>query len=64
MTNDQITKLAYRFCQWQLPRDFAPDAGITFTPPSHPNHPWPVGTNLLTVPQAEEMLRFVLGLSQ
>jgi hypothetical protein len=59
-TPDLIRTLASRFCAWPLPRDFAPDGGCTFAPPANPNHPWPVGTNLLTVSQAEEMLRFVL----
>jgi hypothetical protein len=57
---DLISTLAARFCQWPLPNDFTPDGGCIFTPPAHINHPWPTGTNLLTVTQAEAMLRFVL----
>jgi hypothetical protein len=57
---DLISTLAARFCQWPLPNDFVPDGGCIFTPPAHINHPWPTGTNLLTVTQAEAMLRFVL----
>jgi len=47
------------FLVWKLPNDFAPDAGITFTPP-HVDHMWPVGTNLLTAGQTREMVLHML----
>ena len=49
-----------RFLGWKLPDDFAPDAGITFTPSTFP-HAWPIGTNLFTAAQAEQMFRYVLA---
>jgi len=55
-TTDEMVS---RFLGWRLPDDFSPDCGITFKPPGHPNG-WPVGTNLLTAPQAREMLEYVL----
>lgn len=48
-----------RFLQWRLPDTFAPDAGISFTPSTHP-HGWPVGTNLFDAAQAKAMLQHVL----
>lgn len=49
--------LVDRFLRWPLPRDFAPDGGISFT--RIPNHQ-PVGTNLLTADQARGMIDFLL----
>jgi hypothetical protein len=52
-----------RFLSWSLPEDFAPDCGISFSPPKTP-HPigyWPIGTNLLTAYQARQMLEHVVG---
>lgn len=51
-----------RFLGWRLPIDFAPDAGISFKPPTNPDW-WPVGTNLLTAPQARQMLEHVLSIA-
>jgi hypothetical protein len=48
-----------RFLGWKLPQDFAPDAGISFTPSTHPLG-WPVGTNLLSADQAKEMFTHCL----
>jgi len=56
-----------RFLGWKLPKDFHPDAGISFTPYDPPEYPqmreqcWPIGTNLLTAVQARAMLEFVVG---
>jgi hypothetical protein len=55
VTDEMVT----RFLGWHLPQDFAPDAGISFNPSPDP-HSWPVGTNLLTDPQARAMLEYVL----
>lgn len=56
-----IKAMVDRFLSWRLPAGFAPDAGVSFQPPVHP-HAWPVGTNLLTADQAEQMVRHMLGL--
>lgn len=58
----QITvtdEMVNRFLTWSLPRDFSPDCGIAFNPPTPTS--WPVGTNLLTATQARQMLEHVLG---
>lgn len=57
MTNDQIKQMAHRFLAWQLPEDFAPDAGISY---NRILNLYPVGTNLFTASQAEQMVRFMV----
>lgn len=47
-----------RFLSWSLPKDFAPDGGISFTPLAHS---WPIGTNVLDHAQARAMLEHVLA---
>jgi hypothetical protein len=60
-------EMVSRFLCWRLPDDFAPDAGITFkrvyneSSPMGPSVHEPVGTNLLTAPQARAMLEHVLS---
>jgi hypothetical protein len=48
----QIDKMVDRFLSWPLPKDFAPDCGISFDgrkdDEPNKNKTWPVGTNLLT----------------
>lgn len=69
MNDKQIKKMVDRFLQWKLPEDFHPDAGISFksTYNEHTKHPAryePIGTNLFTATQAEQMIRYMLeGLS-
>ncbi len=46
-----------RFLAWRLPKDFAPDGGISFEESAW----WPSGTNLLHAGQAKEMLEHVIG---
>ena len=46
-----------RFLGWKLPKDFAPDGGISFKESAW----WPSGTNLLHAGQAKEMLEYVVG---
>lgn len=67
MTKTIIDKMVDRFLGWKLPKDFGPDAGISFTP-TKPyegdelgNSWWPVGTNLLTADQARKMFEHALG---
>jgi hypothetical protein len=51
-----------RFLSWKLPKDFGPDAGISFTPYHPYDSPhWPSGTNLLHAGQAKEMLEHVIS---
>lgn len=60
VTDDMVC----RFLGWKLPKDFGPDAGISFNPtkPDSYDEPgwWPVGTNLLTADQARQMLQHVV----
>lgn len=49
--------LAERFCQWPLPASVCADLCASDPSYPHPRH----GTNLLTVAEAEEMLRHVLA---
>lgn len=49
-----------RFLSWPLPKDFAPDGGISFTPLNNPSC-WPIGTNLLTAEQARDMIEHLFG---
>lgn len=53
-----------RFLSWKLPKDFHPDGGMVFIPTKDRGYDsphWPVGTNLLTAEQAEQMLKRVTG---
>ena len=56
----KIDEMVNRFLGWKLPKDFCPDAGISFKPskPDGFDQPgWcPIGTNLLTAEQARQML--------
>jgi len=59
----KVTKeMVDRFLTWRLPQEFHPDCGVTFKPSS--TGEWPVGTNLLTATQAQQMLEHVLSLPQ
>lgn len=50
-----------RFLCWKLPADFAPDAGISFDKQhKYESYRWPIGTNLLTGPQAKAMFEHCL----
>ena len=51
------TSMVDRFLGWKLPKDFAPDGGISFKESAW----WPSGTNLLHAGQAKEMLEYVVG---
>lgn len=65
-----VKHMVNRFLSWKLPEDFRPDAGISFNPEYNveyraerglPPISWdPIGTNLLTATQAEEMVRYML----
>lgn len=67
-TDDLVKEMANRFLCWKLPKDFAPDAGISFKAEYNEGTPWPArheptGTNLFHAGQADEMVRHMLGLS-
>jgi hypothetical protein len=63
---DMIKEAVTNFLGWKLPADFAPDANISFKRavlPSTPQTPggyWPIGTNLFSDDQAEQMFRHCL----
>lgn len=67
MEKKPIDVMVDRFLGWELPKDFAPDGGISFKREfnEHTEFPMkhePVGTNLLTADQAKAMLKYVLGI--
>lgn len=65
-------EMVNRFLAWELPKDFWPDGGVTFTrevgtmdgkrdrADLGPGW-WPIGTNILTADQARAMLEHVLA---
>lgn len=52
-----IDKMVDRFLGWKLPKEFAPDGGISFEEKAW----WPIGTNLLTADQAKQMFEHAVG---
>ena len=62
MTEAQIKHLVARFLGWKLPKDFNPDAGISYTRPSYAPSvdATPYGTNLLDATQADAMVRYMV----
>jgi len=62
-----IDEIVNRFLGWKLPKDFCPDAGISFKPTKpyegdeYGNSWWPIGTNLLTADQARAMVKYMLA---
>ncbi len=56
----RIKHMVDRFLGWKLPEDFIPDGGIKYEKPNDPNFR-PIGTNLLTATQAEEMIRYIIA---
>jgi hypothetical protein len=64
-TEEQIKSMVNKFLSWKLPDDFNPDGGISFYKVANPGTEFehvrtPVGTNLFTATQAEEMIRFMV----
>ncbi|WP_066723493.1 hypothetical protein [Sphingomonas pituitosa] len=57
MKSNPIRAMAERFCAWPLPPEVCADSCATIKGHPHQRH----GTNLLTVAQAEDMLRHVLA---
>lgn len=62
MTEEQIKHMVNRFLAWKVPANFSPDNGVKFEPVLLYGGGFarPVGTNLLTATQAEEMVRHML----
>lgn len=57
-----VREMVSRFLAWTLPADFAPDAGISYCPPTFLGGEMrPTGTNLLTAAQTEDMVRHLLA---
>jgi hypothetical protein len=60
VSEEQIKTMVNRFLGWKLPDDFQPDAGISYRQLVSGGQPLkPIGTNLLTATQAEEMIRYI-----
>jgi hypothetical protein len=64
MEKNVTKEMVDRFLSWPLPKDFAPDCGISFDGRKddewNKNKQWPVGTNLFTAEQARAMLEYVM----
>lgn len=61
-----LPKMVDRFLSWKLPKNFSPDAGISFTPKYNVGTPYekyhePMGTNLFDAEQAKSMVAVMLG---
>lgn len=64
MSEQQIKQMVDGFLSWELPDDFSPDGGVSYKQVFSGGQPLkPVGTNLLTATQAEQMIRYILGSS-
>lgn len=66
MTRPSIQECVTRFLRWKLPKDFSPDAGISFERVFNKDTPYemehsPTGTNLLDAVQAKEMIEHILA---
>jgi hypothetical protein len=59
MKKEVIRKLVDRFLGWQLPYDFKPDGGIFYS--ENEKTMAPIGTNLLTAVQAQQMFEKLLS---
>lgn len=66
MTEEQIKHMRDRFLYWKLPATFSPDCGIKFDAdaavkinPRNRRYE-PVGTNLFSATEADEMVRFMV----
>ncbi len=64
-----VKTMAERFLTWHLPGTFSPDGGISFQKVSvagthHEYENKPVGTNLFTYTEAEQMIRHMLGIGK
>lgn len=62
MTEAQIKHLVDRFLGWKLPKDFSPDAGISYARPNYAPEidAAPSGTNLFDATQTDAMVRYMI----
>ncbi len=61
MTDEQIKHMVDKFLAWQLPDDFHPDCGISYAEVQTLSGALkPIGTNLFTATQAEQMIRHIV----
>lgn len=65
MTDAQVKHMTERFLGWKLPKNFRPDAGISFKPTFNDHLPQPMrheptGTNLFDYAQAKAMVEYML----
>ena len=65
MTDEQIKHMIDRFLGWRLPKNFSPDAGISFKAEFNEHLAPPMlhqstGTNLFDATQAEAMVRYMV----
>lgn len=57
-----VERMTQRFLCWKLPKDFNPDAGISYNPRwEWESAHWPVGTNLFSADQAKQMIEYMLA---
>lgn len=65
LTGNSFERMVVRFLGWNLPKDFAPDCGISFRGAGKDDrdyeYDWPVGTNLFSHQQATEMVNHIAG---
>ena len=62
MNDTQIKHMVDRFLGWKLPKNFSPDAGISYTRPNYAPEvdATPSGTNLFDATQADAMVRYMV----
>ena len=61
LSDEEIKYMVNRFLGWRLPEHFNPDCGISFKPDPRWTVPMqPIGTNLFSAEQAEQMVRYML----
>lgn len=60
VTEAQIKHMVDRFLMWRLPEDFSPDGGISFTRYMGEHKNMPIGTNLFSATEADDMVRHML----
>lgn len=59
-----IKNMVDRFLSWKLPKDFNPDAGISFDKGYGEKWGMPNGTNLFDATQAEAMIRHLVNVPE
>lgn len=68
MEKELIDAMVSRFLGWRLPKDFAPDCGISFDGRKddewNKNKTWPIGTNVLNADQARDLFVHLLSNEQ